>query len=280
VGGWYDPRMSTETAPAFKTLSLDDLTIDDEASFRHVALYADLRDALRRDRYTFRVLPESQAGRWDRALCLNLTFWGTDAGGDVLVDSHIPADVVAHAAWHHLASRALSEVPARRPSADALFLGESIASAFDVYLVGRLLGHAPRSSFLETQVPAMADAAAEAGASDEEFEALLASIARDPDGAFDDLRALLFDVPRALVACAGADEALAVLAAVDGHRFAPLLHRFEISNWVLYARAYAADALGPDPRVAAIDAALRGADGALDWLTRSWLTPEARPDRG
>jgi hypothetical protein len=264
--------MGKAESHAFASKSLADLTIDDEASFRHVALYADLKGALLRDGYTFRVLPKSQAGRWDRALCLNLTFWGSDAGGDVLVDDHIPADVVAHVAWHHLTSRALAATPSERPSADALFLGESIASAFDVYLVGRLLGHAPRSSFLETQVPAMADAAAEAGASDEDFEALLDSIAKDPDGAFRDLRALLFDISRALVACAGADEALAVFARFDNHRFAPLLHRYELSNWVLYARAYASHALGLDPRVAAIDQALREGDGALEWLTRSWLT--------
>ena len=66
-------------------------------------------------------------------------------------------------------------------SAEALFLGEAIASAFDVYLVGRLLGHAPDSSFLETQVPAMAEAAQAAGLPDEELEAMLDGIAADPE---------------------------------------------------------------------------------------------------
>ena len=70
------------------------------------------------------------------------------------------ADVVAHAAWHYLAARALAPAAGRSLSVDALFLGEAIASAFDVYLVGRLLGHAPRSTFLETQVPAMAESTA------------------------------------------------------------------------------------------------------------------------
>jgi len=255
--------------PSYQTATLDELSIEDEASFRHVGLYADLKEVLLRDRYRFRLLPASQTARWDRALCLNLTFWGSDAGGDILVDSHIPADVVTHVAWHHLAAKAVAG-PAR-PSADALLLAESIASAFDVYLVGRLLGHAPQSSFLETQVPAMADAAAEAGASDDEFEALLADLARDPDAAFDDLRTLLFDVSRALLECEGALEALLAFDRFEAHRFAPLLHRFELSNWVLYSRAYAADALGPDPQVRAIEAHLRGGD-ALAWLTRSWLS--------
>ncbi|MGD0525940.1 MAG: hypothetical protein ABSE49_12395, partial [Polyangiaceae bacterium] len=116
------------TSSKLLEVRLDDLVIDDEASFRHVGLYGELKAILRRDAYDFRVLPARSEGRWDRALLLNLTFWASDAGGDVLVDGHLAADVVAHAAWHHLAARALPSPP----SAEALFLGEAIASAFDV----------------------------------------------------------------------------------------------------------------------------------------------------
>jgi hypothetical protein len=254
----------------FVVRTLDALTIDDEDSFRHVGLYADLKAVLVRDGYRFRVLPEPSAGRWDRAVALNLTFWGTDDGGDILVDDHVPADVVAHVAWHHLAARALPPGPGERPGADALFLGEAIASAFDVYLVGRLLGHSPQSSFLETQIAAMADTAAEAGVSDDEFEALLAGIAEDPDGAFDELRTLLFDVSRALHGCAGAEDALGVFAGFDSHRFGALLHRYELSNWVLYTRAYATRRIGGDTRVETVDHALRKG-GGLEWLTQAWV---------
>ena len=45
---------------------------------------------------------------------------------------------------------------------------------------------------------------------------------------------------------------------------------------MLYARAYASHALGPDARVAAIDDAMhgraQGKGGALGWITRHWLT--------
>jgi hypothetical protein len=244
--------------------TVNDLTIEDERSFRHVALYGDLKEVLRSSGYPFRILPESLEGRADRALLLNLTFWG--GGGDDVLDSPVlPADVVAHAAWHHLAARALPGTP---PSVDALFLGESIASAFDVYLVGRLLGHAPSSTFLETQVAAMADTAEAAGLDEKGFEEMLESIASDPEQSFADLRALLFDATSTLFACSGAEEALAALSALDGHRFAPLLHRFELSNWVLYGRAYGDRA--PDARARSIDRSLRE-EPALAWLTRSWL---------
>jgi hypothetical protein len=49
-----------------------------------------------------------------------------------------------------------------------------------------------------------------------------------------------------------------------------------MSNWVLYARAYAPAALAPDPAVRAIDAALRAAPVSLDWLEREWVEAAAK----
>jgi hypothetical protein len=266
----------TKHEPAiFEQRTLDDLTIDDDRSFRHVALYEDLKEVLRRDKYRFRILPTSHRARHDRCLLLNLTFWGVEAGGDILVDDHIDADVVAHAAWHHLAGRAMPPAEGERPSVDALFLAEAIASAFDVYWVGRLLGHAPNSTCLETKVLAMAEVAQTAGLDEDEFERVLQSIAADPDRAFVDLRELLSDATSALFACRGAAEGHAALAAFDGHRFAALLHHYELSNWVLYARAYGDDRhSGAEAR--AIDRALRETEAPLDWLAARWVAPAPR----
>jgi hypothetical protein len=264
--------MSKNGPPAFRHRKLDELTIHDERSFRHVELYADLKEVLGRAGYSFRVLPPSAAARADRALLLNLTFWGADAGGDVLVDESIDADVVAHAAWHHLAARAMAATAGAKPSVEGLFLGEAVASAFDVYLVGRLLGHAPHSTFLESQVPAMADATGAAGLGEDAFEQMLESIAADPDRAFTDLRELLFDATTALFACHSPEEAYGALAAFDTHRFTSLLHRYELSNWVLYARAYG-DARDGDPRARAVDRALRAEKASLDWLAAHWIAP-------
>lgn len=248
-----------------RRLTLDDLDIEDERSFRHVALYAELKQVLRRDAYKFRVIENAS---WDRALFLNLTFWDAAEQGDVLCEASVPADVVMHAAWHHLARRGLG---AASTTADGLLMGEAIASAFDLYLVGRLLGHAPDSAFLGTQVPALAEAAEAAGLAEPDFEALLEDIALDPDRAFEDLRGLLFETVTDLLACSGAEAACAVLERADKHRFGPLLHHYELSTWVLYARAYASHALAPDPAVRALDAALHEAKSSVDELERRWL---------
>jgi hypothetical protein len=263
----------------FRPLSLDDLHIEDERSYRHVALYDTLKQALRRDGYRFRVPVSGGAGgsprptvaSWDRVLFLNLTFWDPGEQGDVLAGEAIPADVVTHVAWHHLARRALERASAGR-SAEALFLAEAIASAFDLYLVGRLLGHAPGADLLETQVPAMSEVTEAAGLSQADFEALLEGVAADPDRAFEDLRALLFDAAVALSACTGVDAAAEALDALDKRRFGSLLHHYELSNWILYARAHGTSA--PDPAVRAVDATLRAAPIALEWLEQAWVSSD------
>ncbi len=267
------PKSSATASNELRSATIDELTIDDEADLDGVAIYADLKEVLRRARYSFRILPPSHASRWDRALFLNLTYWAASEGGDILVDDHIAADVVAHVAWHHLAAKAVGA-----SSAHASFLGESIASAFDLYLVGRLLGLRGGASFLETQVPAMAEAANAAGLPARKFEKLLGEIAADPERAFEDLRALLFTAASTLHACRTPAEAHAAFTAFDGHRFGALLHHYELSNWILFTRAHAsADA---DPRVAEVDRALATAsreDGdALAWLETTWIAPALR----
>jgi hypothetical protein len=261
----------TVRSAIFDRRTVEELTVGDERSFRHVALYADLREVLRRVRYTFRVMPQAASARADRALLLNLTFWAADEGGDVLLESRTEADVVAHAAWHHLSARALAPEPGVPLSVEALLLGEAIASAFDVYLVGRLLGHSPQSTFLETQVPAMADAALAAGLSEADFERHLGEVAADPDRAFADLRELLCDATTALFTCRGSEEAYTALAALDERPYGWLLHRYELSNWVLYARAFGGKA--GDDRARRVDAILRGEKVPLDWLAANWIAP-------
>jgi hypothetical protein len=140
-----------------------------------------------------------------------------------------------------------------------------------LYLVGRLLGVAPESSFLETQVAAMAEAAESAGLEPQGFDELLQEVADRPEQAFESLRELLFDATTSLVACREAEAALEVLSGLEDHRFAALLHRYELSNWVLYARAYGSPEAAPQVR--AVDRALREARDPLAWLTSEWIHP-------
>jgi hypothetical protein len=256
-----------------RSVPFDDIVIQDEASFAHVALYDRLKGVLRSAKHRFLVPAEGTVVGWDRAVFLNLTFWSGAASMDVLCDEHVPADVVAHVAWHHLAAEALNDGTAGAPSAAALFFGESIASAFDLYLVGRLLPNAPDSDFITTQVPILTEVAREAGLADEDFEALLAAIVAEPELAFEDLRALLFETALALLDCPDAVAAQAALEERAHHRFAPLLHHYQLSNWVLYARAYAASIGAAQPMK--LHQRMKAAPDSLAWLEEHWLA-----DRG
>lgn len=261
------------SVPAFERVTLDQLEIEDAAAFKHVALFAELRDVLLAARYSFRV-PKRDPIAWDRAVFLNLAYWNDgEGGGDVLVDRTIPADVVMHVAWHHLAAARLG------PSEESDLLAEAIASAFDLYLVGRLLGRSEGSSFLESQVPAMADAAHAAGLDEEDMEALLAEVAADPDRAFEDLRALLFETTRELCRVEDADAAMLVLERRAAHRFGPLLHHYELAAWVANARARRAAGAARDARgdaVRELHAKLGSVPSSVEWLRQSWVAEQTR----
>jgi hypothetical protein len=253
-----------------RSLTLDDLTIDDEASFRGVALYERLKEALRASGHRFRVAAAGENASWDRALFLNLTFWSPNEEASVLVDEHVAPDVLAHTALHHVVGRELARAGAPDSPA-ALLFAEAIASAFDLYLVGRLLPVAPDSDFIATQVPIMAEAAEQAGLDEGGFARLLEGIAAAPERAFEDLRALLVDVGTALLACSEAGAAHDVLEGFAGHRFAALLHHFQLSNWILYSRAYARASREADDAVRALDRALRESPDSLAWIEARWL---------
>lgn len=253
--------------PALRTLTLDQVTLEDETSFRHVGLYRDLKARLIKDGYRVRLMPKD-APRWDHALLLNLAFWDARGAGDVLVDEVLAADVICHIGWHHLAGKALAD--GEQPlSAQALLLGESIASAFDLYLIGRLLGHSPESTFLETQLPAMADVAEGAGVGANDFEVLMEAVREDPEQAFEELRRLLYDVLTEMLQARNADDALKILLNRDGDRFACLLHHYELANWLLHARM--APVNGSAAKAVQVDAQLRQQKVSLDWLTKQWI---------
>jgi hypothetical protein len=239
-------------------LTVDEVEIEDEGAYRHIAVYGALRRHLVRRGATF-----AMADGEDRARLLNLAFWRPGDIAEILDEPFLAADQVMHAAWHlavadHLGSQAQTR--------EGLLLAESIASAFDLYLVGRLLGRAEPAAILETQVPAMRDAAEAAGLEADHFEALLERAHEAPEATFETLRALLFDVARELSAARDPDEAAEVLARHGDRPLAPLLHHYELPTWILFARAHGQP--GPCDRALALDAALRDAADPIDELER------------
>jgi len=254
---------------SLQRVGLDALRIDDERAFSHIGLYSELKQVLQKTQQEFLIPAPGTTLSWDRVAFLNLTYWNVGSATDVLCESRIPADVVAHIAWHRLAATNLHGDAA--PTAHAMLFGEAIASAFDLYLIGRMVNHVPDAEFVETQIPIMAEAAAEAGGDEAAFTSLIEAVAEDPERAFEDLRALLFDGARQLLTCTTPEAAQAVFESFAGHRFGCLLHHYQLSNWLLHARAHAAHDEAIDTAVADVDAQLRAAPVSLNWLAEHWL---------
>lgn len=246
------------------TVPFTALAIDDERSFSHVELYAELKALLVHDEASFFVCDGSPG---DAAL-LNLAFWDATGHAEVLSEPRLTADMVAHNAWHHAARRGLG---AEATTIDGILFAEAVASAFDVYLVGRLLGHAPSSQFLDTQVVAMSEAADDAGLSEAGFEALLEGFSARPEASFESMRQVLFDTARELVDCTDLSGAAAVLARGGGHPLWPLFHHFELPGWVLFAKCHSTGRRCE--AVVALDRALREADDAVELLRTRWVCP-------
>src|SRR2546422_42824 len=144
-------------AAGFHTVRCAALRVVDLADYRRadVGLALRLVARARQDDVRFHV-PRSRTG-WDRIAFLNLTFW-TPGAGELLPERATSVDALCHVTWHHLARRHLG---AR--SRDAALLGEAIASAFDLYLVGRLLRARRGARFLDDEVPRLAERTADAG---------------------------------------------------------------------------------------------------------------------
>lgn len=247
---------------------LSALPVEDEADFAQVPLYARLKQALLDDNVRYRI-PKAgtELGRWDHVLLLNLAFWTPEEPDDVLESRFLSADVVAHRAWHHLAHRALGSASR---SIEGLMLGEAIASAFDVYLIGMLLRTCPGAAMLESQTVAMTEVMIAGGHSEQEALELFQSFSESPGQVFAELAQLLYEVGVALCRADGAEQAANVLCSVEERRVSPVLHHFQLASWVLYSKAYATHQK-EGAMAAELAAELLGAQDPLAELARRWL---------
>lgn len=251
------------------TVRIDELTIADEGAYAEFPLWTKLRKRLvEHEVDMYLVEADGPLTHWADTALINHTVRLPKGATEILHDRVVPADALMHTAWHHAGVAAMGSLAS---TAEGLLLGESVASAFDAFVIGTLLGaESEQPSALDTQVPAMAEVAAAAGGSQEDFEALLHRMAEDPEGSFEELRELLFDVSIGLLYGGTVERAEEVLNGTRGHVFAPILHHYDLSIWVLYARAFGAD-MKEHASLRKIDAKLREVDKPLEWLVEHWL---------
>jgi len=252
-------------AAVLNRVPLSEIELVDLDLYGHVAEIEMLLAFAKKQGITFATVDEDGPAE-DEARLLNLAFWHPGGVAEILDEPYLTADQLAHNTWHVAAEAALGD---GAKTIAGLLLAEAVASAFDVYLVGRLVGHHPDAPFLESQVPAMRDAALAAGRSEAEIEALVTRFVDTPEASFGELWALLYDVSLALVRAGDADAAATILRERRDDPLAALLHHYELPTWVLFARAYGEG--DTSPSVNAAETAIRNADDPVRWLRDHWL---------
>ena len=250
---------------SMQSVPVSELTIVDEQSFETLALYRALRTRMDEADPVF-LITDPNGDEGERARLLNLGFWDPSSFMEVLTEPVITADQLAHNALHHCGYGALGDA-AR--SLEGLLLVESIASAMDIYWLGRLLAEAPYAEFLESQVPAISEAASGAGASSEEFADLLQLAAENPPKAFGDLRSVLFDTALGLTRAVDVHEADRVLREQSTHQWSVLTHHYAITNWILFARINGSHT-SDTKSVLDLDQRLRGVKNPVTELQSIW----------
>jgi hypothetical protein len=258
---------------AFETRHLDELDVHEQPALRKVPYYEELKEVLRQGRVPFRLFPEASRARADHALLLNVVFWDAGAVDDIIERPLVGAYSIPHIAWHYLTARALAPAPGRL-SAGGWVLGESIASAFDLFLLGHLLREDPGAPTARVIVDRLHAAVLRAGGSDDQMRSLAGGARDDPEAAFADLRELLFVGTQALLECERSDDAFAVLRQIDAQPLGCLFHAYRVADWVLQVKA--SGAKRDDEAVDRLDAELRAQRAPVAWLIDRWLTPAER----
>ena len=171
-------------------LPLAELTICDEADYAEVTLFGRLKQVLVDAGACYRIaVPDGPLAHWAPVALLNLTYWSPEEQDDILAEPELTGDVVAHRAWHHLAHRALKTASR---TVEGLLLGEAVASAFDIYLVGKLLSSAPDAAMLQSQLPLMAEVAEQAGLDEHAVQGVFERMADAPEESFEAMRSPTF----------------------------------------------------------------------------------------
>lgn len=162
---------------------------------------------------------------------LNLLQWDV---GEALeyVDGDGPlADQVIHYGMHHLVDDLIGH-----DGAEKMLLAETIASAADFYLLGQLIRSGEECDFLLDMVESLGSYY-EQYSNEDCLEALFERCAADPFATFAQVVLFLYETVEPLLYLEDPQAVTRGLLAVQDNELYPVLHHYNIGNWVLTLRA-------------------------------------------
>ena len=177
----------------------------------------------------------------------NLLLW--EAGkGQEFIDGHgIYADQLIHSAIHQL----LEHVLGSKHPLNMLF-AECLASASDIYLLGKLSQAGQETDFLHDTLESYGSYYELYAHQDEDFVTTLNAIRRKPFETMIALADYLFEFCEPLLYPQTVRDSTLPLVMAERCHFYPLVHHYNISNWILTIRGK--HAKPPSAPPAALDA--------------------------
>jgi hypothetical protein len=169
------------------------------------------------------------------ARLLNLLCWDAASGTEFLDDQEMPADQAIHMAIHQVIERDLGST-----TPEHMLLAETIASASDLYLLGKLAKAGEETAFVTETMESFSFYYETYAAKAEHLETLLQAVLTSPFMAMSQVADFLFETGLLLFQPLSNAEAL---RACTAHAFYPLIHHYNITNWIMAIRER-----HPDPR--------------------------------
>ena len=212
-----------------EVLTIEALEVFEEDRFRRagIELYDLAFGFLRRTGVQFRILPQGMG----LSRVVNHLIWQADHHLEFLDGKIIHPDQVIHVATHCLLDRLWPEAGPER-----LLLAETLASATDLYLLGKLMRAGEEATFLEDTLGSFDYYFELYGSTSPPLEELLQTIHDAPFRAMMDLSDYLFRF--CLPFLRGTIDEQTLTRSVEKNQpFYPLIHHYHVTNWILNLRA-------------------------------------------
>lgn len=205
--------------------TLQELEIFEQDAFKRADIkLLDLSLHLLKD-HRMAVIPHSTG----LARLVNLLHWDASENLEYLDGEGVLADQIIHFAVHHVMNRFN-----QCNTAKGMLFAECMASAADVYLVGKLSQAGEETDFLQDTLESFSTYYEMYAVDETHLELMLSTILEQPFKAMMDLANYLFQFGSALL---GAQPDLEKLIQLQEHFSYPLVHHYNISNWILTIRS-------------------------------------------
>ncbi|MDJ0842186.1 MAG: hypothetical protein QNK37_37140 [Acidobacteriota bacterium] len=184
-----------------------------------------------------------------RARLANLLSWQVDECLEYLDGDDLTTDQVVHFGLHQFAHHRLGS---KHPH--AVLFAETLASSADIYLLGKLAQAGMEPDFIHETLESFGFYYETYGDDAGHMEQLLSDLTTDPFGAMVTVGNYLFNFCTPLLYPASSDEPANILAVLQPHAYYPLVHHYNVTNWVLAIRAQFPEPMGSNPGLEAFRA--------------------------